>query len=62
MALNLIDLAKDYLTPDVVSKMAGLVGEMPAAASRPRVLVRTSLLLPTTPRKDPPGTGAPSWW
>jgi OmpA-OmpF porin, OOP family len=31
MALNLIDLAKDYLTPDVVSKMAGVVGESPAA-------------------------------
>src|SRR5271155_6207800 len=31
MALNLIDLAKDYLTPDVLSKMAGLVGESPEA-------------------------------
>lgn len=34
MALNLIDLAKDYLTPDVVSKMAGVVGESPAATQR----------------------------
>jgi outer membrane protein OmpA-like peptidoglycan-associated protein len=34
MALNLIDLAKDYLTPDVVSKMAGLVGETPAATQK----------------------------
>jgi OmpA-OmpF porin, OOP family len=34
MALNLIDLAKDYLTPDVVSKLAGVVGESPAATQR----------------------------
>ena len=34
MALNLIDLAKDYLTPDVLSKMAGLVGESPAATQK----------------------------
>jgi OmpA-OmpF porin, OOP family len=34
MALNLIDLAKDYLTPDVISKMAGLVGETPAATQK----------------------------
>ncbi len=34
MALNLIDLAKDYLTPDVMSKMAGLVGESPAATQK----------------------------
>jgi hypothetical protein len=34
MALNLIDLAKDYLTPDVVSKIAGQVGETPAATER----------------------------
>ena len=34
MALNLIDLAKDYLTPDVLSKMAGLVGESPEATQR----------------------------
>jgi outer membrane protein OmpA-like peptidoglycan-associated protein len=34
MALNLIDLAKDYLTPDVVSKIAGLVGESPEATQR----------------------------
>ena len=34
MALNLIDLAKDYLTPDTISKMAGLVGESPAATQR----------------------------
>ena len=34
MALNLIDLAKDYLTPDVLSKMSGLVGESPAATQK----------------------------
>jgi hypothetical protein len=34
MALNLIDLAKDYLTPEVISKMAGLVGESPAATQK----------------------------
>jgi len=34
MALNLIDLAKDYLTPDVVSKLAGQIGETPAATER----------------------------
>ena len=34
MALNLIDLAKDYLTPDTISKMAGLVGESPAATQK----------------------------
>ncbi len=34
MALNLIDLAKDYLTPDVISKMSGLVGETPAATQK----------------------------
>jgi len=34
MALNLIDLAKDYLTPDAISKMAGLVGESPAATQK----------------------------
>jgi OmpA-OmpF porin, OOP family len=34
MALNLIDLAKDYLTPDVVSKIAGQIGETPAATER----------------------------
>jgi hypothetical protein len=34
MALNLIDLVKDYLTPDVLSKMAGLVGESPAATQK----------------------------
>ena len=34
MALNLIDLAKDYLTPDVISKLAGQIGETPAATER----------------------------
>ena len=34
MALNLIDLAKDYLTPDVLSKMSNLVGESPAATEK----------------------------
>jgi len=34
MALNLIDLAKDYLTPDVLSKLAGQIGETPAATER----------------------------
>jgi cytochrome c551/c552 len=34
MAFNLIDLAKDYLTPDAISKMAGLVGESPAATQK----------------------------
>jgi|SRR5271157_365461 len=34
MALNLIDLAKDYLTPDVLSKLSGLVGESPAATQK----------------------------
>jgi hypothetical protein len=34
MALNLIELAKDYLTPDVLSKMSGLVGESPAATQK----------------------------
>jgi OOP family OmpA-OmpF porin len=43
MALNLIDLAKDYLTPDVVSKMAGLVGETPAATQKAMGAVVPSL-------------------
>ena len=34
MPLNLIDLAKDYLTPGVVSKLAGLVGESPEATQK----------------------------
>ena len=34
MAFDLIDLAKDYLTPDVISKMSGLVGESPAATQK----------------------------
>ena len=34
MALNLIDLTKDYLTPDVMSKLTGLVGESPAATQK----------------------------
>ena len=34
MALNLIDLAKDYLTPDVISKLSGQIGETPAATER----------------------------
>jgi OmpA-OmpF porin, OOP family len=34
MALNLIDLTKEYLTPDVISKMAGIVGESPEATGR----------------------------
>jgi outer membrane protein OmpA-like peptidoglycan-associated protein len=34
MALNLLDLAKDYLTPDVLSKMSSLVGESPAATQK----------------------------
>jgi hypothetical protein len=34
MALNLIDLAKDYLTPDVVSKIAGQIGESPTATQK----------------------------
>ena len=34
MALNLVDLAKDYLTPDVMSKIAGHIGETPAATER----------------------------
>jgi OOP family OmpA-OmpF porin len=34
MALNLIDLAKDYLTPDVISKLSGIVGESPVATQK----------------------------
>jgi hypothetical protein len=34
MALNLVDLAKDYLTPDVISKFAGQIGEAPAATEK----------------------------
>jgi outer membrane protein OmpA-like peptidoglycan-associated protein len=34
MALNLIGLAKDYLTPDVISKLSGQIGETPAATER----------------------------
>ena len=34
MALNLIDLARDYLTPDVLSKMSSLVGESPVATQK----------------------------
>ncbi len=34
MALNLIDLTKDYLTPDVLSKVAGLAGEPLAATQK----------------------------
>jgi outer membrane protein OmpA-like peptidoglycan-associated protein len=34
MALNLIDLAKDYLTPDVISKLSGQIGETPAATEK----------------------------
>ncbi len=34
MALNLIDLAKDYLTPDVLSKMSSLVEESPGATQK----------------------------
>lgn len=34
MSLNLIGLAKDYLTPDVLSKMSSLVGESPAATQK----------------------------
>jgi OmpA-OmpF porin, OOP family len=34
MSLNLIDLAKDYLTPDVLAKMSSLVGESPAATQK----------------------------
>ena len=34
MALNLIDLAKDYLTPDVISKLSGQIGEAPAATEK----------------------------
>jgi len=44
MALNLIDLAKDYLTPDVLSKMAGLVGESPEATQRALGAVVPSLV------------------
>ena len=34
MALNLIDLAKHYVTPDVLSKLAGQIGETPPATER----------------------------
>ncbi len=34
MAANLIDLAKQYLTPDLISKMSGLVGESPSLTQR----------------------------
>src|SRR5277367_2401853 len=34
MALNLINLTMDYLTPDVLSKMSSLVGESPAATQK----------------------------
>jgi OOP family OmpA-OmpF porin len=43
MALNLIDLAKDYLTPDVLSKMAGLVGESPANTQKAMTAIVPSL-------------------
>ena len=34
MALNLIDLAKDYLTPDLISRLSGQIGESPAATEK----------------------------
>ena len=43
MAVSLIDLAKDFLTPDLISKMSGLVGESPALTQRAIGLVLPSL-------------------
>lgn len=43
MALNLIDLAKDYLTSDVISKISGLVGESPASTQKAMAAVVPSL-------------------
>ena len=34
MAVNLIDLASTYLTPDVVSKLAGVIGENPTGTQK----------------------------
>lgn len=34
MAVNLFDLAKDYLTPDAISKIASVVGESPAGTQK----------------------------
>ena len=34
MAVNLIDLASTYLTPDVVSKLAGVIGEKPTGTQK----------------------------
>lgn len=42
-ALNLIDLAKDYLTPDVLSKISGLIGESPASTQKAMAAVVPSL-------------------
>lgn len=34
MALNLVELAMNYLTPDVIGKIAGMIGESPASTQK----------------------------
>ncbi|HEX7229192.1 MAG TPA: DUF937 domain-containing protein, partial [Candidatus Binatia bacterium] len=34
MAANLIDTAKDYLTPDVIQKISSIIGETPSTAQK----------------------------
>lgn len=58
MALNLIDLAKDYLTPDVISKMAGLVGESPAATQKAMGAIVPSLAGVACNQASTPGGAA----
>ncbi|MDQ2711437.1 MAG: OmpA family protein [Acidobacteriota bacterium] len=43
MAASLIDLAKEYLTPDLISKLSGIVGESPAVTQRAMDMVVPSL-------------------
>ncbi len=43
MAASLIDLANEYLTPDLISKMSGLVGESPTLTQRAMNMVVPSL-------------------
>jgi outer membrane protein OmpA-like peptidoglycan-associated protein len=55
VALNLIDLAKDYLTPDVLSKMSALVGESPAATQKAMGAVVPSLAAIASNQASLPG-------
>ena len=61
MALNLIDLAKDYLTSDVLSKMSSLVGESPAATQKAMGAIVPSLAASLV-IKDPHPEGLRSCW